>query len=220
MRGHTKSLDANDKLIQTRSHVRNAIASRERQVVMRKVKSTITSTDNMSTGLWQNISWRWELGLLGNIQQPWTAVWPKANSQFLLSPMERRHQPVPGFREFRPGQPTAGRMCSRKVPEVTTSAFPHNATEAQGSCPQRSSEVLELSQGWLEALLPSHRWIRWEIATSGRIKHWGGIPGFLREPTLCGQTMSPTWPSEELCAMLGQWVRDTLFLRAPVGTGL
>jgi len=41
MRGHTKSLDANDKLIQTRSHVRNSIASRERQVVMRKVKSTI-----------------------------------------------------------------------------------------------------------------------------------------------------------------------------------
>ena len=41
MRGHTKSIDANDKLIQTRSHVRNAIASRERQVVMRKVKSTI-----------------------------------------------------------------------------------------------------------------------------------------------------------------------------------
>jgi len=30
-------------LIQTRSHVRNAIASRERQVVMRKVKSTIIS---------------------------------------------------------------------------------------------------------------------------------------------------------------------------------
>ena len=43
MRGHTKSLDANDKLIQTRYHVRNAIASRERQVVMRKVKSTIPS---------------------------------------------------------------------------------------------------------------------------------------------------------------------------------
>jgi len=32
-------------LIQTRSHVRNAIASRERQVVMRKVKSTIKSND-------------------------------------------------------------------------------------------------------------------------------------------------------------------------------
>jgi len=41
MRGHTKSLDANDKLIQTRSHERDAIASRKRQVVMRKVKSTI-----------------------------------------------------------------------------------------------------------------------------------------------------------------------------------
>jgi len=41
MRGHTKSLDANDKLVQTRSHVRNTIASRKRQVVMRKVKSTV-----------------------------------------------------------------------------------------------------------------------------------------------------------------------------------
>ena len=41
MRGHTKSLDANDKLIQTRSHERDTIASKKRQVVMRKVKSTI-----------------------------------------------------------------------------------------------------------------------------------------------------------------------------------
>ena len=41
MRGHTKSLDANDKLIQTRSHERDTIASRKRQVVMPKVKSTI-----------------------------------------------------------------------------------------------------------------------------------------------------------------------------------
>jgi len=48
------------ELIQTRSHVRNAIASRERQVVMRKVKSTIdvnvpasrilTTSDKNSTG--------------------------------------------------------------------------------------------------------------------------------------------------------------------------
>jgi len=36
-------------LIQTRSHVRNAIASRERQVVMRKVKSTI-SADDIASG--------------------------------------------------------------------------------------------------------------------------------------------------------------------------
>jgi len=34
-------------LIQTRSHVRNAIASRERQVVMRKVKSTIDILKNV-----------------------------------------------------------------------------------------------------------------------------------------------------------------------------
>ena len=58
--------------------------------------------------------------------------------------MERWHQPRP---EFRPEQPTAGQTCPRKVPAVTTSAFLHNATEAQGSCPQRSSEALELSQG-------------------------------------------------------------------------
>jgi len=41
-------------------------------------------------------------------------------------------------------------------------------------------EVLELSQGWLEALLPSRRWIRQEIAASGHTKHWEGIPGFSR----------------------------------------
>jgi len=40
-RAHTKSLDANDKLTQTRSHVRDTTASRKRQVRMRKVKSTI-----------------------------------------------------------------------------------------------------------------------------------------------------------------------------------
>ena len=113
--------------------------------------------------------------------------------------MERRHQPRPGFREYQPGQPTAGQTCPRKVPNVITSAFPHNATEAPGSCPQRSGEALELSQVWLEALLPSQSWIRWENATSRHIKHWRGIPGFLRAPTICGQTMHPTWPSEELC---------------------
>ena len=40
-RAHTNSLDADDKLIQTRPHVRNTIASKKRQVVMRKGKSTI-----------------------------------------------------------------------------------------------------------------------------------------------------------------------------------
>jgi len=41
-RAHRNSLDAHDKLIQTRPHVRNTIASRRRQFVMRKGKSTIT----------------------------------------------------------------------------------------------------------------------------------------------------------------------------------
>jgi len=40
-RAHTNSLDANDKLIQTRPHERNTIASGKRQVVTRKGKSTI-----------------------------------------------------------------------------------------------------------------------------------------------------------------------------------
>jgi len=87
---------------------------------------------------------------MGNIKQPWTVVQPKENSQFLFSPLERRHQPRPGLREFPPGQPPAGQTCSRKVPAVTTSAFPHNATKIHGSCPQRSSEAMELSQGRLE----------------------------------------------------------------------
>ena len=50
-----------------------------------------------------------------------------------------------------------GQTRPRKVPEVTTSALPHNATKIPGSCPQRSGEALELSQGRLEALLLSHR---------------------------------------------------------------
>jgi len=42
------------------------------------------------------------------------------NRQFLLSLMERWHQPGPDLRECRPGQPTAGRTCSRNVSTVTT----------------------------------------------------------------------------------------------------
>jgi len=144
---------------------------------------------------------------------------PKGNSQFLLSPLELRYQPRPGLREPRPGQPTAGQTCPRKVPAVTTSALPHNATKIQGSCPQRSSEALELSQDRLEALLPSHRSIRREIATSGHARYWEGIPGFLREPIFCGKTMYPTWPPEELCAMLGQRVWDPLLLLYPIPSG-
>jgi len=35
------------------------------------------------------------------------AARPKGSSPFLLSSMERRHQPGPDLRECRPGQPTA-----------------------------------------------------------------------------------------------------------------
>ena len=53
--------------------------------------------------------------------------------------MERWHQPRPSLREFRPGQLTAGQTCSRKVPDVTTTVIPHNATEAQS--PAHSNPV-------------------------------------------------------------------------------
>ena len=79
-------------------------------------------------------------------------------------------------------------------------------------------------QGWLEALLPSHRWIRWEIATSVDRKYWEGIPGFLLEPTICGQAYhlrpnsSGRWKSYVPC-----WDKEykTLyrsFIRYSVGT--
>ena len=58
--------------------------------------------------------------------------------------MERQHQPRPGVREFCPGQLTAGQTCSRKF--LRSQHRPYNATEAQGSCIQRSGEALELSQ--------------------------------------------------------------------------
>ena len=41
--------------------------------------------------------------------------------------------------------------CSKRILAGTISAFSHKATKSQGSCPQRSGEALELSQGWLEA---------------------------------------------------------------------
>ena len=57
------------------------------------------------------------------------------------------------------------------IPAITTSALPYNATKTQGSCPQPSGKTSELSQCWLEALWPSHIWIRRKIATSGHTKY-------------------------------------------------
>ena len=73
-----------------------------------------------------------------------------------------------------------------KVPTVTTPTLAHNAIEAQSSCLQRSGKALEISQGLLKALLPSRRWICWEIATSEFNKDREGIPSIFREPAVCG----------------------------------
>ena len=83
--------------------------------------------------------------------------------------MEHQHQPRPGLCEFRPGQPTVGQTCSRKVPEFTTSA-----TEAQGSWPQRSGEVVELLQGafafsQMNPLRDCHLWTHQTLRRHTRI---------------------------------------------------
>ena len=121
------------------------------------------------------------------------------------------------------GQDNVGQTCYRKVPAVTTPGLPHNSTVTQGSCPRRSGEALELSQGWLEELLPSNRWIRWKIATYGYFKYWEGVPVFLREPTIRGQTMYPTRPSEELL-YVPSWEKEfetlSLFHPSPSGDWL
>ena len=74
-------------------------------------------------GIQQNISWRWEPGLLGNSQQPCAAARPKGSSSFLRSLMERRHKPWPGLRECRLGQPTDWQTCYRKFPRSQHRTF-------------------------------------------------------------------------------------------------
>ena len=170
-------------------------------------------------GLQQNIPWWWEPSLLGNSQQPLTTVWPKGSSQFLHSLMERRHQSRSGFRECQPGQLTTGQTCFRKDPAVTTPALSHKATETQSSCPQRSGEALELSQSWLEVLLPSYRWIQlidchlWTQQTSRR-----HTSNFVRACYLGVNTASHV-AVKELCFMLGQRVREHSSLLHPSPSG-
>jgi len=110
-----------------------------------------------------------------------------------------------------------------KVPAVTTSALPHNDTKTQGSCPQQSGEALELSQGWLEAVLPSHRWIRWEIATSGHTKHREGNQEFCESPLSAAKQrrLSHVNVGRPMCHAGTKSASETLyrfFIRAPVGT--
>ena len=70
----------------------------------------------------------------------------------------------------------------------------------------------------MKSLLPFYRWIHWVISTSGHNKHREGIPGTMREPVICCQTIHPKWPSQELCAMLGEDCETlySFFLRVSV----
>ena len=162
-------------------------------------------------GLQHNIPGRWEPGLLGDIQQPWTVVQPQGNSQFLFSPLECWHQPRLGLHEFQPEQPTAGQTCPRKVPVVTMSALPHNGTKIQGSCPQQSGEALELSQGhWKCFCLLTGESVE-RLPPPDTLDIERAYQNFC-ESLLSAAKQYPTWPSEELCAMLRQRVPDLLSL--------
>jgi len=79
----------------------------------------VTSTANMSTEV------KTKHLLTVKAWTPWQNPTALDCLKLLLSPIARQHQPRPGLREFRPGQP-----CSWKVPAVTTLALPHNAAEA------------------------------------------------------------------------------------------
>jgi len=93
-------------------------------------------------------------------------------------------------------------------------------TKTQGSCPQRSGKALELSQSWSVPLLPSHRWFQWKGATSGHIKYWEGIPGFLREPTIWAKQCIPRgrWKNCVPCCHKEFETLYSSFTRAPVET--
>jgi len=80
---------------------------------------------------------------------------PKETASFLSRRWNVGANPDLAFVCF--GQDSRLPDSSKKVPAVATSALLHNATKTQGSCPQRSGGALELSQGWLEALLSYHR---------------------------------------------------------------
>ena len=118
--------------------------------------------------------------------------------------MECRHQPGPGFHKFRPRKPTAEQAYSRKIPEVTASSLPHNATKPQGSCPQRSTEELELSQGWLEALLPlTGESVERLPPPSRHIKYWECLSTSQQPTTLYGTAALPvSWCD---CCLINTW---------------
>jgi len=107
----------------------------------------------------QHVNWGYKKHLL--MVRAWT---PGQHPTTLDCYITERKQPVSSLHDgkFPPTQTWPSHVFVRKadyqtgkflhsqhrpsLPAFTTSAFPYNATEAQGSCPQRSSEVLELSQ--------------------------------------------------------------------------
>jgi len=60
---------------------------------------------HVNRGYINNISRRWEPGLMDRSQQPLSSPQPNGRSQFNLSPMEHRHQPWPGLRKCQLWQP-------------------------------------------------------------------------------------------------------------------
>ena len=152
------------------------VVHRRRRIQDRQRLQTSTlathSNDHPDVPTPQPVRWRLQLPArqLG-LQHPRTVrAWtPGQHPKTLDCCTTQRQQPVsslavktsaptqtwPSRASARPS--TAGQTCPRKIPAVTTSALPHNTTKIQGSCPQQSGEALELSQGQVEALLPSHR---------------------------------------------------------------
>jgi len=92
--------------------------------------------------------------------------------------------------------------------------------KTQGSCPLRSGEALELSQGWLKALFLSYRWIRREIATSGYIEYRQGIPRFCESLLSAAKQCIPRSRRKNIVPRWGKEC-ETLcrsFIPAPVRT--
>jgi len=104
-----------------------------------------TSPDGESLDSWATSN---NLGLLYN---------PKETASFFYRRWNVGTNPVLAFASLGQDSRLPDKRVLGKFPAVTTSALPHKATKIQSSCPQRSGEALELSQGRFEALLSSHR---------------------------------------------------------------
>ena len=91
-----------------------------------------TSPDGKSLDSWATSN---NLGLLYN---------PKETASFFSRRWNVGTNPDLAFAGFGQDSRLPDRRVSKKVPAVTTSTLPHNATRIQGSCPQQTGEVLEI----------------------------------------------------------------------------